>query len=634
MLTVLRKQTGSLLIKGLLVLLIISFGAWGIEDWLNPAMSGSSVAEVGNVEIKPNQLRQSVNRQMAQIRNVFGNQITTEQALKFGVIDTALNELISRALVLETAKDVGVSVSDTLLGEKIRNAKAYQGFTGKFDRLKFEQALRSMGMTEEMYVNALRDDVAISHLAESIGNRNGAPSILVNTIFDYQNESRAVDLIDISSQSMTLTEEPLDSELESFLKEKSEMFESPEFRTITYISLGPEDFIDENGVDETAMIAQYQAEIENFSVEETRRINQIIYDDEAKAEMAYDDLKAGMPFAEIKQKYFKEIDSSTSDLGFVSKADLLPSIASQVFGLKKGSVSRPIKSSLGWHLIEVTDVKAGQVKSFEEVKENIRLDIARENARDYLYEISKDIDDTLGGGATLEETAHKFSIKTKKIEFLDNEGKDKNGVSIESLPADKNFIKAVFDLEEGGESPILESSQDNIVIVRVDSIIPRALKSIDSIRKDLILAWKHNKRVSKAGNLTKKLVDKINRGESISKNIEALALPKKRSVLLKRDNNPAKYNLTDNFVAQVFSIKIGSATFANIDDSFKIAHLKKIEKLGQELIGSDVGALKTKLSSGIDSDIMAQFGEALKIEYEVKINKNVIESMYSDTNVR
>ena len=51
MISALRKRSGGIVVKSLLILLMISFGAWGIQDWLSPAISGNTIATVGEDEI-------------------------------------------------------------------------------------------------------------------------------------------------------------------------------------------------------------------------------------------------------------------------------------------------------------------------------------------------------------------------------------------------------------------------------------------------------------------------------------------------------------------------------------------------------------------------------------------------------
>lgn len=79
MLTALRKRSGGIVVKSLLILLIISFGAWGIQDWLTPAMSGNVAVTVGDREISPYEIRRRVNQEISRLRPLLGDQFTQEQ---------------------------------------------------------------------------------------------------------------------------------------------------------------------------------------------------------------------------------------------------------------------------------------------------------------------------------------------------------------------------------------------------------------------------------------------------------------------------------------------------------------------------------------------------------------------------
>ena len=62
MLQAIRGQAASWIVKVLFVLLILSFVAWGVTDWLRSASRPSVVAEIGSVRIEPAQFAQAVSQ--------------------------------------------------------------------------------------------------------------------------------------------------------------------------------------------------------------------------------------------------------------------------------------------------------------------------------------------------------------------------------------------------------------------------------------------------------------------------------------------------------------------------------------------------------------------------------------------
>lgn len=60
------------------------------------------------------------------------------------------------------------------------------------------------------------------------------------------------------------------------------------------------------------------------------------------------------------------------DMGWLSRSQLLPQIEAQVFRLKKGFVSQPIKTEIGYHLIKVIEIRPKEeIQALDEVEQII-----------------------------------------------------------------------------------------------------------------------------------------------------------------------------------------------------------------------------------------------------------------------
>ena len=94
MLQAMRGQAASWVVKIILGLLIIAFAAWGINDvFLNQTVS-TTVAEVDEREIEVQELQFRFRTEMQRLQPVFGNQLTEEQAVSIGLLDSALNRIV------------------------------------------------------------------------------------------------------------------------------------------------------------------------------------------------------------------------------------------------------------------------------------------------------------------------------------------------------------------------------------------------------------------------------------------------------------------------------------------------------------------------------------------------------------
>ena len=115
-----------------------------------------------------------------------------------------------------------------------------------------------------------------------------------------------------------------------------------------------------------------------FDKPEQRPTRHILVKDKATADMLYKQLKANPNDANWK-KLAKQytIDptgkANGGDLGpvTVGQGMALP-FEKAVFAANKGEVVAPVKTQFGWHVLQVTDIIAAKVSTFEEVKEQLK----------------------------------------------------------------------------------------------------------------------------------------------------------------------------------------------------------------------------------------------------------------------
>src|SRR3546814_13984073 len=77
--------------------------------------------------------------------------------------------------------------------------------------------------------------------------------------------------------------------------------------------------------------------------------------------------------------------ADATDLGKIAKADLPVELADPVFALEKGGITQPINGPFGWHVLKVTGIEPGKTRPFEEVRDKLHKELAREEAVDALY---------------------------------------------------------------------------------------------------------------------------------------------------------------------------------------------------------------------------------------------------------
>jgi len=87
-------------------------------------------------------------------------------------------------------------------------------------------------------------------------------------------------------------------------------------------------------------------------------------------------------FGAIAERASDEPDSAKrrGDIGWVSEAQLVPAIRSQVIGLVKGAFTEPVALDDGWHVVKLVDTKPAYTRPLGEVRDRLRAELRRDRA--------------------------------------------------------------------------------------------------------------------------------------------------------------------------------------------------------------------------------------------------------------
>ncbi|TSA04396.1 MAG: hypothetical protein D4R81_01950 [Nitrospiraceae bacterium] len=135
-------------------------------------------------------------------------------------------------------------------------------------------------------------------------------------------------------------------------------------------------------VSDEEVLRFYQQHKDRFMLPPEVRISQILIALNPGSEMLAVREKAQQVFALLKKgERFEELAARYSDgpegrrggsLGYIRPGDMLPQIQKAIEQLAPGSVTEPLASPIGMHIIRIDDRKPPQFRPYEEVKEDIR----------------------------------------------------------------------------------------------------------------------------------------------------------------------------------------------------------------------------------------------------------------------
>jgi peptidyl-prolyl cis-trans isomerase D len=625
MLEAIRKRSASLVVKLLFLLLVLSFGLWGIADVFSPGRQENWAAEVGGVVIPMQSLNEAYQNELRRLRPLLGATVDAEQARALGLPERALSQVISRMLLDLDAADLGITVSDDLIRQTIQANPAFQNQQGQFDKAIFDQVLRNNGLSEPVYVSAVRDDGIRGQLVTSLTAARAVSKAMAEALYLHSSERRVAEFIRIKDSAATDLPKPNETELREFHKENAGPFTAPEYRKVTAILVSAKDLANEISISDQQLETAYEERADEFKVVERRQLEQILFDNEEAARSAHDRLAKGDAFA-VVAKEEADLEAEDLKLGFLAREELLPELAEVAFNLSEGDISEPLKSPLGWHVIKVLEIQPAQQQSFEQVREQIKAQMAADEALDVLFELTNRLEDTLGRGATLEEAASELDLKLIKIASVDQNGLDANGARVNGLP--EGFINAVFSTDEGTESQLTETGADGFFIVRTDEITPSTLKPFETVREKVLEAWTQSKRTEATKKTADEFVDQVAKGAELQQIAAENDLNVVMTPPFDRSGDRIDQQIPKSLVDMSFRTSLGKPFVVRDQSAWLIGRVKGVINAAPDNEETEVANFSKDLESMVSNDLLIQLTSALRKRYPVEVNQQAIEQLY------
>jgi peptidyl-prolyl cis-trans isomerase D len=487
----------------------------------------------------------------------------------------------------------------------------------------FLSVLANNQLSEQRYVELVRQDIERTMLTGAVAGGATAPSSLVEPLYRRQNEKRVAATVLVANASMTGIPDPSDAELQAFYDKHQADFQAPEYRGFTVLELKPDDIAPGIEVPEENLHKEYDARQAEFETPEKRQLEQILVSDEAKAKEAEAQLAAGKSFAEVAKTVAGQ-DEKAIEFGWIVRKDMPQQLGDAVFALAKGGVSKPIHDALGWHILRVSDIQPAATKPFAAVRDQLRTEVARDMAADQLFKERNDIEDALAGGATLDEVAAKFKMKKTAVPSVDLDGKDPKGAR--AAVTDPDILHTAFNTDKGEVSRLIDTKDNGYYILRVDNVTPTAERPLAEVKdkvKGMVLA---DKRKAAAEAEAKAISDAIGKGKSLAdiageKHLEVSTSPP----LLRTSGSDS--GLPPAVVARVFTLKPKATGVAEGPEGWYAVQLESIEEPDPKADKAAVEALAADVTKGMQSDILAEFDKALRARYPVEIKRKEIDRL-------
>ena len=534
-------------------LLALSFAIWGINDIFR-GFGRSTVAKIGGIEIPIEEFRHVYNDRMQQLSRQVGRPVTPEQANAIGLDRQVLSEMVAEAGLDQRARQMHLGIPDSEIVQRISADPAFKSPTGSFDRLRFEQLIRSAGYTEQRFIAEQRRVMLRREIINSLTSALPAPKAWLSAINQFQSEERSIAYLRLGPAQAGDIPQPTADELNKYFEARKILFRAPEYRKISTLQVTPLELGKWMDISEADIKAAYEEHHTRYVTPERRHVEQIVFQKAEDADAAEARLKEGLTFAALAAE--RGLKDQDIDLGTVPKSEIVdPAVADAAFSLKEGEVSAPIKGRFGTVIVTATKIEPEQTKSLADVTAQIRNDIAAERAKSQVQALHDQIEDARAGGSTLEEAAQKAKLQVVNYD-IDRSGRDPSGKPVTNLPHAADVISAAFASEVGVDNDPI-SADGGYVWYDVTAITPAHDRALDEVKSDVEARWREDEISTRLKAKAADLLDKLKNGSSLDDVAKAENLKVETADnLLRNKPNPG------------LSTKIAASVFRTAKDAF------------------------------------------------------------------
>lgn len=485
------------LMQIVLGLVALPFAFWGIDSYQRVMSRAGDVAEAGGQKITEQEFDEALRQQQERLRGMLGRNFDTALLDSPAMRMEVLEGMISQRLLMQHAMRNHLTVSNEMLVETIMSIPAFQ-VDGKFSRERYDAVLRNERMSSEAFDAALRRDLLVQQLTGALADSGLASKAASRQFARLRAQRREIAEHRIQPDAQLAQSRITADAVRAFYDGNPARFQVPEEVSVEYLVLSTDALLASEQVGADEIKSYYESNISKYGEPEQRRASHILIAvksgagdaEKAKArERAAQILsqlrKAPDSFAELAKKNSGDPGSASQggDLGFFSRGMMVRPFEEAAFRLKPNQISDLVESDFGFHIIKITGIKAGKVKSLELARPEIEREVKKQRAGRRFAEAAEAFSNLVyEQSESLGPAAERFKLAVQRAQGVTRQGAP--------VPALNNprLLAALFaddSVKNRRNTEAVETAPGILVSARVLDHKPASQRPFDEVKSEL-----------------------------------------------------------------------------------------------------------------------------------------------------
>jgi len=633
MLRILRENASSWMLRGILILVAVTFISWGGYSLIRERRQ-TYAAKVNGVAIEIRDFSDTYQNVIKQYRDALGPSFSEKMVEELHLREKVLNDLVSRVLILQEAARLGFDIHDEELRESIESIPSFQ-VNGRFDSRIYERFLRLNRMSGEDFERMQREGLMLSKLTNLIklnGGKVSEEEVLETYLFE--NERINLTFLKVTPEIFKGQTTVNEVEIKDYFQKHQEEFRVPTFLQIQYLIFRLSEFEGKVQVSSDEIKRYYDLQKERFKIPKKVRVREILIKVSAedptnkieektkKAEEILEKAKKTKDFGSLAKQYSESNTAPKGgDMGWIPAGTVDESFEKILFSRKAGELSGVVRGKDGFYIFKIEDAVEEKLKSLEEVKDQILQTLKKEKARGEASHRADDAFYSLFRSRDLEGFGREKDLPIKTTGFF------KEGDEIPEIGKNPSFYSSAFSLKVGEISPVV-SILPNFYILKLldkkDSRIP----SLEEVKEEVGRKVIGMKCEEKARQVAEDLLGQIRAGKSMKEVAKDRGIQMDETGLFTRAGGLVpKIGPAEGFMATLSSMTEKSPLPKEVfrtKDGYFVVKLSDLEPADQSKFPSVKKDLQKRLIYQKQEEFFQNWLQQLRAKAKIDINKDVL----------
>ena len=617
------------LLQFVLALVIVPpFALWGIDSYQRGGVRAGDVADVDGQKISEQEFSEAMRQQQDRLRSMLGKDFDPAMFDSVAIRMELLEGMISQRLLMQHAVRNHLNVSNETLIETTMSIPAFQ-VDGKFSRELYDTMLRNERMSPDTFDAALRRDLLVQQLSGAVADSGLASKAAARQFALLRAQQREIAEHRVQADAQLVQVRITPEAVRAFYESNPARFLVPEELQVEYVVLSTDALLASEKIGPEEIKAYYESNISKYGEPEQRRASHILIatkssageSEKAKArERAAQILaqvrKSPESFAELAKKSSDDPGSASQggDLGFFARGMMVRPFEDAAFRLKPNQISDLVESDFGFHIIKITGVKAGKMKSVEQARPEIELELKKQRAGRRFAEAAETFSNLAYEQAdSLAPAAERFKLSIQRAQGITRQSA---GVPALNNPKLLAALFADDSIKNRRNTEAIETAPGALVSARVVSQKPSTLRPFDEVKGEIGRQLARQEAQALARKQGMERLEELNKGNASAARFGA-------TKLVSRDQ---PQELDAGALSQIFRVdaaKLPAYAGLESNNGYVIYRVSRVVDVQPD--ETRARSVQSELGRASGSQEFRSFLDGLRAKAGVEINKAALE---------